>query len=173
MANPMRAKDLVVEDAMYSRGMVVDEGQLVNEERQIDRHLVNGNRGGKGKLRELNGGGHGFGHPASRGQARRRTSSTSSLSQSGMRLQEQRSKGNEMDGMDDDADLSGDGEGLIPLHSRPRDHRRHRPRQRQRGDSILSGLLAKEEVPAELTKAELNRAFWRRLSVTALFILAW
>lgn len=193
MANQLLARNLVVEDALYSRGLVTDNEQLVTEERELEDDIrrTSPDRKGKGKGRSSveyddqdDEAGVSYG-PGRRGQP---SSST---------VQTQR-RYDDVDGNDDD-----DLEDGIPLREQT-DRAHYHPNRRRdseystsssrageggrgvlraRANSLLDNILHQKRSTGlssdkamgngVVTKAELRRRWWRNAVINVAFIAAW
>lgn len=176
-ADPLHARDLVVEDALHSRGFVLDDRELLDEQHELEQDLRRNSSNSSSSDRKGKGRAATYGNDVQDGDDHSR--------QSGTRYDEE-----------DDADESGylnnhgrnarlqEGED-IPLHHRHRRRGSHPPSspsaytdptstKRARSSSLMGGLLEKNKLPeAGTSKRELKQMYIRRIAINVLFIMAW
>ena len=183
-ADPLYARELVVEDALHSRGLIVSDRELLDEQHELEQDLRRTrsrssssgrsvDRKGKGRAIELAGAEDGPAH-------------------SGRQPYDDSRDPNEDDEEDEESRYLAHGRDAssenIPLHHRHRRRGRRRSpshashsqsettgkRARNRAGSIMGGLLEKNTLPeAGTSKQELRSMYIRRIAINILFIMAW
>lgn len=193
-ADPLHARDLVVEDALHSRGLVLDDRELLDEQHDLEEDLRQrrGSLDRKGKGRATQ---DGDGHQDRRillegGEAGHVDDDAEDVDEDGY-LDNNRSNSGTRADRTGNSSMGED----IPLHHRHRRRRSspHSPLSptdptlkrapaggrraaggRARSGSMLGGLLEKNQLPeAGTSKRELRSMYVRRIAINVLFIMAW